>query len=100
MLRTAAVLADAQAAHSCAADSLAQFLGVQAAKEAAYAQLLERVATQLPPGVLLIVLGELPGIEVACLACVHTAFRDIWWRLRQERNCWHYSPPEGLSEEH
>jgi ankyrin repeat protein len=55
------------------------------------AQLLERVATQLPPSVLIIVLRPLPTIELARLACVHKAFWLTLASLRQQHPC--YSPP-------
>jgi ankyrin repeat protein len=46
--------------------------------------LLERVATELPPLVLIIVLRPLPGVELARLACVHKAFREVLLILRQQ----------------
>jgi ankyrin repeat protein len=55
------------------------------------AQLLEHVATQLPPSVLIIVLRPLPTIELARLACVHKAFWLTLASLRQLHPC--YSPP-------
>jgi hypothetical protein len=86
--RTAAAVAEAQAAHARAVDSLAQLLSVQAAKkqaakEKAYEQLLQRVAT-LPPDVLLIVLRPLSVIELARLSCVHKAFHVGLLCLRQQ----------------
>ena len=45
-------------------------------------QLLDRVATELPPLVIIIVLRPLPVVEIARLACVHKAF---WYALRSLR---------------
>jgi Ankyrin repeats (3 copies) len=62
--------------------------------------LLERVATELPPLVLIIVLRPLPGVELARLACVHKAFRVVLLILRQQNpgpgfGGPRYGPPDG-----
>ena len=48
------------------------------------ALLLERVATKLPPGVLVLVLKDLPMPELARLSCVHKAFLVAWRCLQQQ----------------
>ena len=63
-------------------------------------QLLERVATELPPLVLIIVLRPLPGVELARLACVHKAFRVVLLILQQQNpgpanGRPRYGPPDG-----
>jgi Ankyrin repeats (3 copies)/Ankyrin repeat len=65
-------------------------------------QLLERVATELPPLVLIIVLRPLPGVELARLACVHKAFCEVLFVLRQQNpgNRYgrpRYGPPDGCA---
>ena len=62
-------------------------------------QLLERVATELPPLALIIILRPLPFVELARLACVHKAFRVVLLILRQNPGQAsgrpRYGPPDG-----
>jgi hypothetical protein len=59
----------------------------------ALALLLERVATQLPLEVLLLLLRSLPAVELARLACVHKAFWVAWQSLLQQHPGPRYAPP-------
>lgn len=56
-----------------------------AASPTPLALLLERVATQLPAGVLVLVLRDLPMIQLARLACVHKAYL-VAWRSMQDQD--------------
>ena len=59
----------------------------------ALALLLQRLVTDLPPLVLIIVLRPLPKVELARLACVHKAFLHVQVFLHQEQPGPRYSPP-------
>jgi Ankyrin repeats (3 copies) len=65
----------------------------RAASEAALALLLERVATGLPPLVLVLVLRPLPAVELARLACVHKAYWLVLVQLREEHPGSRYAKP-------
>jgi Ankyrin repeats (3 copies) len=65
----------------------------QRAAEAELGQLLERVAAELPPLVLVIVLRPLPAVELARLACVHKAYWLVLVQLRQEHPGHRYAKP-------
>jgi ankyrin repeat protein len=56
-------------------------------------QLLERVATELPLLVLVIVLRPLPAVELARLACVHKAYWLVLVQLRQQHPGHRYAKP-------
>ena len=57
------------------------------------ALLLERVSN-LPPETLLLVLRDLPAVELARLSCVHKAFRVAWrWLREQQPGSRRYAPP-------
>jgi Ankyrin repeats (3 copies)/Ankyrin repeat len=51
-------------------------------RQKALGKLLECVATELPPLVIIIILRPLPGVELARLACVHRAFHAAILFLR------------------
>ena len=53
------------------------------------------MATQLPPGDLLLVLGHLPMPELARLSCVHKAFRVAWRCLQEQHPGKRYAPPSA-----
>jgi len=57
-------------------------------------QLLERICTELPPLVIIIVLRPLPAVELARLACVHRALWIAVLYLRQESPGPRYGPPD------
>ena len=65
-------LAAAEAACAAARAALAQAQGEWSAL--GLELVLERLATQAPPEVLVSVLRHLPAVELARLACVHRAF--------------------------
>jgi ankyrin repeat protein len=48
----------------------------------AFQLLLQRLVTQLPAHILVLVLSWLPGVELARLSCVHKAFWVAWRSLR------------------
>jgi Ankyrin repeats (3 copies) len=57
------------------------------------ALLLDRVAAELPPLVLVLVLRPLPAVELARLACVHKAYWLVLVQLRQELPGRRYAKP-------
>jgi hypothetical protein len=65
----------------------------QRGAEAELGQLLERVATELPLLVLVLVLRPLPAVELARLACVHKAYRLVLVHLRKEQPGRRYAKP-------
>ena len=52
---------------------------------------LERAAS-LPPETLVIILRDLPTVELARLACVHKAFRVAWRSLQDQHPGRRYAP--------
>jgi ankyrin repeat protein len=62
------------------------------------ALLLERVAAELPPLVLIIVLRPLPAVELARLACVHKAYWLVLVQLRREHPGRRYAKPTEAIE--
>jgi hypothetical protein len=62
------------------------------------ALLLERVATELPPLVLVIVLRPLPAVELARMACVHKAYWLVLVQLREEHPGSRYAKPTEAIE--
>lgn len=56
-------------------------------------KLLECVATELPPQVIIIILRPLPAVELARLACVHRAFHEALLFLGHQLPGPRYAPP-------
>ena len=61
----------------------------------ALAQLLQRVATALPPETQVLVLSHLPMPELARLSCVHKSFHVAWRSLHEHHPGRHYAPPSA-----
>ena len=59
------------------------------------ALLLEDVATQLRHDELLLLLRDLPTVELARLACVHKAYLVGWRSLQQQYQGKRYAPPDA-----
>ena len=84
---------DAAAAHA-AAHAAAASMEASPSSPSELAQLLQLVLT-LPPEAHVLVLRDLPTVELARYACVHKAFRVAWRSLRDKHPGKRYDPPSA-----